>query len=298
MESIYLLQSVASPALDAVAMAVTNFGHEFSYIGLLVVAYLAFDPSRSRRLGIYFLAALYLNQLLKGLFDTPRPFELDLTVLRGDAAEATAGGAAMPSGHAQSAGTFWGIAALYIGRRWFTVVALLLIVLVSLSRVYLGVHLPVDVLAGLGLAAVTVALVPLLDRVRFPGGTAWQFITALLLPLGMHLLAPTDNSALILGGLAGFLTAPMLYRFQPPASLTGRAAAALLGLVLVFATLFGSSSLLPEEFKRHLGGGFVRYLGLSYVGLVAAPALFDALTRWLPRRSNRKPDSSPRQRKA
>lgn len=42
METIDFLQSFASPALDTAFLAVTNFGHELAYIGVLVIAYLAF----------------------------------------------------------------------------------------------------------------------------------------------------------------------------------------------------------------------------------------------------------------
>ena len=279
MDTIRTLQSVASPALDGVALMITNFGHEFSYVALLVIGYLVFDPGNGRRLGIYVLAAFYLNGVLKGLFDTPRPYLIDPTVLRSQGAEMTAPGAGFPSGHAQGAATFWGVAALYVRRSWFTAVALLIIFLVSLSRIYLGVHLPIDVIGGLALGGLLVALVPLVDGVEvdFPG---WLIVTlGILLPLLLHLLLPTPDSGLVMGGLAGFLTAPLLFRYEPPVGWGSRILVGLIGLVLVFLGLFGSSAVLPEEIKRNPYGDFVRYLLLAYVGLLAVPALVRVVFR-------------------
>ncbi|HEX7004538.1 MAG TPA: phosphatase PAP2 family protein [Trueperaceae bacterium] len=277
MDTIRSLQSVASPALDALALAVTNLGHEFSYVALLVIAYLVLDPQRGRRLGIYVLIAFYLNGLLKGAFDTARPYLLDPSVLRSHAAELTGPGAGFPSGHAQGAATFWGIGALYVRRGWFTVLALLLIALISLSRLYLGVHLPVDVVAGLALGALLVALAPLLDRLHLSTSVPVQIAAGIALPLLLHLFLPTPDSGLILGGLAAFLTAPLILAYEPPEGWGRRVFVGVLGLLLVFTGLFGSSAILPEALKRNPFGDFARYLLLAYVGLLIAPAIARAL---------------------
>ena len=278
METIRTLQSVASPALDGIALAITNFGHEFSYVALLVIAYLVFDPNHGRRLGIYVLVAFYLNGLLKGVFDTERPYLIDPAVLRSEAAELTGPGAGFPSGHAQGAATFWGIAALYVRRPWFTALALLIIVLVSLSRIYLGVHLPIDVLGGLVLGGILVALAPFLDGIDIELPGALQIALGIGLPLLLHLFLPTPDSGLILGGMAGFLTAPLIFRYDPPGGWGRRILAGLIGLVLVFAGLFGSSAILPEVLKRNPFGDFLRYLTLAYLGLLAAPALAKSIS--------------------
>lgn len=272
METIIALQQFASPALDAFALAITNLGNELTYIALLVVTYLAIDSERGRSLGIYFLVAMYLNGELKALFETPRPYLIDQAVLR-PGAETTVSGAGIPSGHAQGAASFWGVAALYVRRPWFTALAALLVILVGLSRIYLGVHMPLDVMVGLLLGALLVALVPFLDRVSLPLPAGAAIAGGLLAPLAVHLLFPNEHSGLLLGGLAGFLTAPYLYRYQPPRSTSARALVAFLGLAFVFGALFGSSMLLPETVKDHPVGAYLRYLLLAYVGLLLVPYL-------------------------
>lgn len=269
MELIHALQSFASPTLDAVMLFVTRLASERAYIALLVAAYLVVDAVVGQRLAL--LAGFYLNYHLKGLFDTPRPYVLEPAVARSEEAVLTGPGAGFPSGHAQSSATFWGLAALYARRAWFWALAVVLIVLISLSRLYLGLHLPVDVLGGLGVglvvAAAAYALFAALPR---------RGALGLPLVLALHLLWPVPDSEMLLGGLAAFITGPSVLRYHPPRGLGPRALVALIGLVLVFAALLGSSALLPEAIKRDPLGGFLRYLLLGYVGVLLVP--------WLARR--------------
>ena len=54
----------------------------------------------------------------------------------------------LPSGHAQIAASVWGWLAFEVKKRWFTVVTLILIFMIGISRIYLGVHFLTDVLLG------------------------------------------------------------------------------------------------------------------------------------------------------
>lgn len=88
-----------------------------------------------------------LNSLLKHLFVRTRP-DLFRVV------EAT--GYSFPSGHAMVSLCFYGMLAFFIVRnikslRWRLVIislAVLLVVAIGISRIYLGVHYPTDVIAG------------------------------------------------------------------------------------------------------------------------------------------------------
>jgi undecaprenyl-diphosphatase len=279
-EAITFLQQFASPTLDGLMLAITNLGDEQAYIAFLVVTYLAFDPQLGRRVGVYLLLSFYLNFHLKGLIDTPRPFALDPSVARSDAAIATAGGAGFPSGHAQGSTTFWGYLALYVAKPWFWVLAGVVIALVSLSRIYLGVHVPIDIWGGLAIGAAVVAAAYAVDRAAVrakPWPRALTWVVGLLVPLALHLLFPVADSELLMGGLAAFITAPLLVRYRVSSVVWQRVAVAVLGLLLVFAVLFASSAVLPEAVKRDAIGGFVRYLALGYTGLLLTPWLARAL---------------------
>src|SRR5690606_27048484 len=149
MELIYALQEVATPALDRVMLLVTNLGSEQVYVASLILAFVVIDARAGRSLAIIFLSGMCLNLVMKLAFSTQRPFDIDPAVARSPAAVETAPGASFPSGHSQGAMTFWGTAATFVRRSWFTLLAAVLVGVIAVSRLYLGVHLPIDVIAGL-----------------------------------------------------------------------------------------------------------------------------------------------------
>ncbi|MGL4608791.1 MAG: phosphatase PAP2 family protein [Trueperaceae bacterium] len=276
MEFIGFLQSFASPFLDSLMLLITNLGSEQVYIALLIAVFLGVDASIGRRLGIFLLISFYLNQHLKILMDTPRPFILDPTIARSQAAIDSAGGGAFPSGHAQGSTTFWGLAAFYFRRRWLWILAVTMIALVSLSRLYLGVHWVIDIVGGIVIGIAIIGLTMLVDTfvtnaLRIPWWVT--LLLGLAIPLVLNIFAPTPESGLLTGAFAAYITAPLLLEHRAPKLLWKRVVLALLGVVLVFGFLIGSSVLLPEEFKRDPIGSFVRYLVLGYVGLLLTPWL-------------------------
>ena len=89
------------------------------------------------------LSALMAN-ILRYIFDTPRPFELYPFIEK----LSTGGSPSFPSGHTADAFAF-AVAALLVARNKIWAVPLLLwAALVATSRMWLGVHFPSDVLAG------------------------------------------------------------------------------------------------------------------------------------------------------
>ena len=139
------LQSSESPLVDYVARFFTTIGTEEFYLLLTSGVYWCGSgrDSLAARLTYRWLISGLVNADLKDLLDQPRPFEIDpglqLIFTRGRG---------MPSGHAQSAVVVWGTLAAASGRRSFWAWSAVLVLLISLSRVYLGVHFPTDILGG------------------------------------------------------------------------------------------------------------------------------------------------------
>jgi len=275
MEFINFLQSFASPTLDTIALYITNLGSQQFYIAMLVILYLAVESRMGRRIGIILLLGFYINFHLKGIVDTERPFMIDETLARSEEARKTAGGGAFPSGHAQGAMIFWGLLAMYGKRTWLTILSILLIAVIALSRIYLGVHFPIDIVGGLAIGLAMIVLGTVLSNAF--SSIHWDrtlvVIGGIAIPLALHIFLPTPDSATILGGLAAFITGPALIKHHVPKDTLRKILLIVLGLGLVFGALIGSSLLLPEELKRNFLVGFFRYLIIGWVGTLVVPWL-------------------------
>lgn len=188
---------------------VTYLGNAWLCLAAVTLAYVVGARSGLSRRGAAFALALGLGALgltlgLKHLFALPRP------PLSAEA------GFGFPSGHALGTTVFWGGVALltrYGTRRRRLFVAGAVILLVSLSRVVLGVHYLADVAAGVGIGVAFLAAMTRLARRRGGSPTApildptrsrvtAAFAVAFALVVAALAVAPSESELLLGAGTA------------------------------------------------------------------------------------------------
>ena len=130
--------------LRAPMLAITALGYEEFFVLLLPTLYWCFDQMVGFRVGLMLLMGNTFNNFFKFLFHSPRPYWISDSVI--PYSHETSFG--LPSGHAQIAASVWGWLAVEVKKRWFRIVAVVLIFLIGFSRLYLGVHFLSDVLLG------------------------------------------------------------------------------------------------------------------------------------------------------
>jgi len=144
---------------------VMQFGSFWAIVVVGVVA-LAFQRFRlAIGLAIAGVSVYLLAELLKAIVDRPRPAALLSDVhIRG----AVPTGNGFPSGHASVACALAVIAWLWFGPRlrWTFIAAA---VVVCFARIYVGAHLPLDVIGGAALGVASAAVVGLTLKVRHHG---------------------------------------------------------------------------------------------------------------------------------
>ena len=115
----------------------------------------------SKSCGYYMLTVGFVgtivNQFLKLVFRIPRPWVKDPDFQIVESARAEATGYSFPSGHTQNVFASFGCLGRWTKRAWLRVVCALLIVVTAFSRMYLGVHTPLDVGVAFLMAAALLA---------------------------------------------------------------------------------------------------------------------------------------------
>jgi membrane-associated phospholipid phosphatase len=142
---IQYIQSFQSPALDLFFQGVTFLGEETFILLFFTILYWSVDKRMAQFVGLSFFISLLVNTGVKEILHLPRPIGLEgIRSLRIH----TATGYSFPSGHTQAVASLASSIAVYIKKRLITILSILIITLVGLSRLYLGVHWPIDVLGG------------------------------------------------------------------------------------------------------------------------------------------------------
>lgn len=146
------LGTLRNPTLDRVMVEITSLGNGAVLLLLIAVASV-FLWLTQHRWSVYLLLLAYLggdvlNRILKESFERPRPTLLEHLH--------EVSSASFPSGHAMNSMITYGAVAYLVARleptpalrRTTWAFAATLIIAIGISRSYLGVHYPSDVLAG------------------------------------------------------------------------------------------------------------------------------------------------------
>lgn len=148
---IWLVRYFATPLADQMMIAISNLGFGYSYAVVVIAAFSGLAVYRRwlelEGVALSLGGGAVLNYVLKNIFERARPDAFHLVV---------AAGYSFPSGHAMVSLCFYGMAAFLLARvmpswRWrymLGVVIAVLILAIGISRIYLGVHYPSDVVAG------------------------------------------------------------------------------------------------------------------------------------------------------
>ena len=156
MEFLYLLEKIRCPFLDVFFQIVTEFGYELIALGVICVFFWCVNKNFGYEMGFAFFASGMLVQGLKITFRIDRPWVLDPDFKPVGSAMEDATGYSFPSGHTQCGTTLFSSLAIRFKQVWLKVVFVLMFLLVGLSRMYLGVHTPKDVLVSMALTLVCV----------------------------------------------------------------------------------------------------------------------------------------------
>lgn len=257
------------PGVGGIMHFFSFFGTEPFYFLLLPTVFWCLDRGVGARLAFILIASNGLNSLFKIAFHLPRPYWISQQVK----ALSFEGSYGLPSGHAMNSTALWGFIASRIKKRWAWTAASIFIFMISLSRLYLGVHFPTDVLAGWILGILVLWAFLSFERPAlawFKRLTLWQqiglsFICSLVyLVLFMAILAVISPDPAIWGqvDLLSHLSKSNIPPFNPR---NPEYAAAVAGMIFGLGVSISLSALHSREFKPE--GTLIKRGGRLVIGL-------------------------------
>lgn len=153
------LRESVGGALNGLAEVVRFLGEPALLLAVVCVLLWCVSREAGFRVAVAFSVAQLACQLLKIAACVYRPWIRDARVTPLASAVPTATGYSFPSGHTVNAASVCGGLAIESRKRkWLAAVLWALCILVGVSRLYVGVHTPQDVLVGLGLGIGALAL--------------------------------------------------------------------------------------------------------------------------------------------
>ena len=139
---------VTYPQLEGFFQFISTLGTTEFYLLLFPLLYWSIDKRLGIRVSYIFLVSTAINILSKQMLRGPRPFWLEPNLQLSEA-----DGYGVPSGHMQLTATIYLFFVTWVKQRWMTILAVLMIISMGFSRVYLGVHFVHDVVVGFLLAS-------------------------------------------------------------------------------------------------------------------------------------------------
>ncbi|MBE6929366.1 MAG: phosphatase PAP2 family protein [Ruminococcaceae bacterium] len=304
MQVLYWLESIRTPALDTFFSVVTHLGSETLFLAIAIIVFWCV----SKKQGYYLLTAgffgILASQFLKLVCRVPRPWVRDPGFTIVESARADATGYSFPSGHTQNAVTALGCPARSVKSWILRILCIIGIVLTAISRMYLGVHTPVDVLVSLVIGAVLVfGLYPVFEKIGDRPGLLSSVSAALMTLSTLYVIFlqvypwPADidaanlaegvkNGWLLFGCSAAMLLASRIdqkyIRFDVKAPLHAQILKVILGLAIIMLIKEGAKPVLNTLFDGHIAATALRYFLMVIFAACVWPLTFPWFAKGCP----------------
>lgn len=307
---LYFLEGLRNPFFDAIFSFITMLGEETAFMAIAIIVFWCFDKFQGYFLLLTGFLGTIINQFLKMLFRIPRPWVKDPNFTVVDGAKTEASGFSFPSGHTQTSVTMFGGIARANKQKPIRITAIVICALVPFSRMYLGVHTPLDVFVSIGISLLLIfGGYPLFKKAEqnskimyiILGVLAvlvvaftlfvclYQFPEEVYLEANVHNLESAKKNAFtmigcILGIFAVYFIESKYVKFETKAVWWAQIIKVVIGLALVIAVKELMRYPLDAIFSGHLIARSIRY----FLIVLTAGVLWPLSFKWFSKLGNKK----------
>lgn len=271
------MTELQNPFLNFFALILTFLGNEEFYMIILPLVYWCISKTAGFRLFYIFLVSIYINAFFKIHFAIKRP--IDIEGVNSIFLESAEVGShypydSFPSGHAQGSATLFGYLAYMINKRSFWIFAIIIVFLISLSRLYSGLHWPTDVMVGVSLAVVVLIIAIAIEKRVSKLSTNIKWFLAIAFPIFLMVIFPEEEgikyAGFLLGAGVGYLLEAQTNQMVIAKEIWRKAAAFVIGIVGLVAIQTGLKVVFPDAILFDC----IRYALIGLWGLYVAPLVF------------------------
>jgi membrane-associated phospholipid phosphatase len=275
-EIIKFIQSIISPFWDVFFQVVTMTGEEYFYILAAAIIFWCVNKKFGYKLGFALLTSTIINNALKDVINSARPIgEAGIRSIRIE----TATGQSFPSGHTQGATTFWVSCIVKVRRKWIYIVGILAILLVGYSRLYLGVHYPVDVIGGMLIGFTWVFISNYIFEYAEKMKKPW-ILMIIIIPMLIGMIFFKEEtyytiSGTVLGFYIGYILESKYVQYEVRSAKVMQLIKLVVGLGILIALKIELKEILPIN----IFSDFFRYFVIGLWITVGAPCIFRRFIR-------------------
>jgi len=212
---------------------ITILGDEAFYVGILPIIYHGVSRSLGIELIILITSSIWIGNTLKNTLKIPRPPE-SLWLVKAE-------GYSFPSGHALGSTIVWGFFSIHY--RKLIPTALVIVIFVSLSRIFLRVHYVIDIVGGISIGLLILLTYLVVRDTFMKSSTTFKLTTLLLAACAFLAISATlstltyveySSIGVMTGSALGHLLLSRSSRNLPKPNPIERAMGSILGLLVSF----------------------------------------------------------------
>jgi len=270
-EIIKFIQFFTSPFADVIFQLITMTGEETFYILVASTIFWCVNKKFGYKLGFALLTGTIVNTALKDIVNSARP--IGVSGIRSLRLE-TATGQSFPSGHTQGSTTFWVSFINQIRKKWIYAVGILVISLVGFSRMYLGVHYPIDIIGGIIIGIIWTFISNYIFEYAEVNRNPWIFMI-IIVPMIIGLMYIKQKTYYAISGtVLGFYFGYILETKYVLYDVKNTRLKQLIKLVLGLTVLLTLKGVLKVILPISLFSDFFRYFIVGLWITVGAPYIF------------------------
>ena len=270
------LENFRTPFLNKVFELITLMGEETFILVVMCIVFWTINKKAGYKLGFSIIINSNFNLIFKEIFSVARPFTIDkrLTPLRVHSTNDTF---SFPSGHTQSSSALFTSLAISMKKRWFTIIAVVFMLLIGYSRIYLSLHTPIDVIGGFIFAIIITYFCHYIIDICSKRNIFYPIIL-LNIPIIISMIFIQTESFYKVAGLGisfiiGYIIESKYINFTVKTTLLKQFIKSILGLAIALGLKIVLKSLFPDEILFH----FLRYFLLGSSVIMLSPYLFKTL---------------------